>query len=78
MMNILNASTSVVPFQLQLGCCPQVIPPVVSDMLDHETATSDEGKRAMAVMDDLDHLTAEVKDALIKTEMDQSWQANKH
>jgi hypothetical protein len=74
-MNTVNKSTGFSPFQLRMGRSPRVIPPLVPD--DEPVNDKDEIK-AWKIIKDLELLTMEAQDNLLRAKISQSSQSNKN
>uniref|UniRef100_A0A0W0FPM1 Putative reverse transcriptase-RNase H-integrase n=1 Tax=Moniliophthora roreri TaxID=221103 RepID=A0A0W0FPM1_MONRR len=74
-MNTTNASTGFSDFQLRLGCCPWVIPPLTDDPL---LSLDGDAKSAADVIETLRLDTMEAQDALLHAKVSQAHQINKH
>lgn len=74
MMNTVNASTGLTPFQLRLGRSPRLVPPLVSTKA--KLTATDIDARALIRL----HQTLELQacDALLDSKISQAAEANKH
>ncbi|KAG2097025.1 uncharacterized protein F5147DRAFT_560984, partial [Suillus discolor] len=73
-MSTVNASTGVVPFQLQLGRMLQMLPPLVQDITQ---AQEPEETRAHSLMNKLNIDLMEAQDSLITSKASQANSVNK-
>ena len=73
-MNTVNKSTGFTPFQLHMGCSPQIIPSLVPAKLSATVTDID----AWHVIQKLETDIFEVQDNLLKAKLSQAVQANKH
>ncbi|ESK82131.1 reverse transcriptase-rnase h-integrase [Moniliophthora roreri MCA 2997] len=71
----MNASTGFSGFQLRLGRCPWVIPPLTDDLL---LSLDGDAKSAADVIETLWLDTMEAQDALLRAKVLQAHQINKH
>jgi len=73
-MNTVNKSTGFSPFQLRMGRSPRVIPPLVGR---EGTDTTPEAERAWTLIRNLEQITMEAQDNLLRAKISQAAQANK-
>jgi hypothetical protein len=76
LMNTINASTNVSPFQLHLGRSPHVIPPLVPSNLPSDLAGTDEAALASMIIEQVTTNVDEAKDVLLHTKVNQAHFAN--
>jgi hypothetical protein len=74
-MNTVNASTGMSPFQLHIRCSPHVLPPIIphSDVGEESDAA-----RARAVISQLEHDVMEVQDNPLAAKAAQASSVNAH
>ena len=73
-MNTVNKSTGFTPFQLRMGRCPRIIPPLVPAKSSSTVTDID----AWHVVRKLETDVFEAQDNLLKAKLSQAVQANKH
>src|ERR1700735_4805202 len=76
LMNTINASTNVSPFQLHLRRSPHVIPPLVPSNLPSDLAGTDEAALASTIIEQVTTDVEEAKDALLQAKANQAHFAN--
>lgn len=64
-MNTVNASTGFSPFQLRLGMCPRVVPPLVEGQRGNDTSAAE-------IMEKMEEITAAAQDSLLFAKISQS------
>ncbi|GJE96276.1 Transposon [Phanerochaete sordida] len=78
-MNTVNASTGFTPFQLHLGRCPKVLPPLLDSAIAETRAEfGDPAFDAARVIRQVDTDTMEAQDNMHLAKIHQTTQANKH
>ena len=77
-MNTVNASTKVSPFQLRMGRSPRLVPPIIPHPTATPTDTDVDASRARQVLDRIQLDVQEAKDNLMLAKIFQADQANRH
>ena len=79
LMNSEHGTTGFAPFQLRLGVCPRVIPPLVRESTDLVCSQfGPDGKDALALLERIETDTLEAQDNLLLAKTQQTLAANAH
>ncbi|KAJ3919870.1 hypothetical protein F5877DRAFT_1682, partial [Lentinula edodes] len=77
-MNSVNSSTGLSMFELRYGCCPRVIPPLLSDNSIVPPNASQDAKDAREFLANINLTVREARDNLTLAKVIQAYQADKN
>lgn len=78
MMNMVNTSTGYLPFQLQMGQSPRIIPPLMSEHQANVLQVYPDAGAVMMLVDKLNLDTKEAQDNLLAAKFAQAEFTNRH